>query len=77
MYPARANVQGRSCEVQLVYRGPDSAPELRFEKGWVVQYGASLIALTPVEFQMLRLIVEAPREVVSFDDLIQGVWGIS
>ena len=69
---APATMHFKRCEAALNQLDPD----LRFEAGRVVRYRNTTIPLSPAEFMLLRLIVEAPREVISFDDLIRRMWGL-
>lgn len=45
------------------------------QDSYQVQVGNRKVALTPVEFELLRYLMRNPGKVLSTDDLLQGVWG--
>ena len=59
-----ANVRIKRCEARLSHQGTTFDPDLRFEAGRVVRYQNTTVPVSPAEFMLLRLIVEAPREVI-------------
>jgi two-component system response regulator MtrA len=71
----RARLRGEQTASEMLRIGPAADPVEIDVAGHVVRRGGDVLALTPLEFDLLVALARRPRQVFSRELLLEQVWG--